>query len=410
MAAAAGSATRAFHGLLTGGTLPFSLSLDGVDLEGDVIVTVAGQKEPSRIHVVLKGGGLAKGHEGAFTVDADTAIADPQYAANAIEVHGHIAIGMGAQGAVDRLAIDAGISDSSGRVSKGQTLKVTVQRGAQKGDEDYAVDLGRSGQSLLAVAAHFADAQQSFAGTWKVDLNDSDLAFLTLGRPLPSFSAAGEGTFKAESSLARASISGRLKGQAGHLGILSSSLEALGNLEINTSFDATHAGHTLTLDRLSAAVGGPSPSLVVDLAQPVVIDEAGGGAKFADPASSSFQVSVNRFPLAPLSGMIQPFAFGQGEVSGNFIFRSTDQGIRTEPGSRLLASGGLHQPLGDGHCHRAERVAPAECPVVRPDVVLGSLISASTLQASTWRPSRPRRPAPPAMSSRSSSRELGMPT
>lgn len=336
---AARGATRAFHGLLTRGTLPCSLSLDGVDLEGDVIVAVAGQKESSRIHVVIKGGGLAPGHEGAFTVDADTAIADPEYAANAIEAHGHLAIGMGMQRTVDRVVIDAAVSDSSGRVSKGQTLKFTAQRDDRKGDEDYALDLGRNGQSLLAVAAHLNGAQESLAGTWKVDLRDSDLAFFTLGRPLPSFSAAGEGKFGAESSLARARVSGRLKGQMGHLGILAPNLEPLGTLEIDASFDATHAGSTLTLDRLSAAVGGPSPTLVVDLAQPVAIDEAGGSARVAEPANDWFQVSVRRFPLSSLSGMVRPFAFDQGEVSGNLIFRPAGGGIRTEPGTRLLASG-----------------------------------------------------------------------
>ena len=338
-ATAARGATRAFHGLLTSGTLPFSLSLDGVDLEGDVIVSVAGQKESSRIHVVIKGGGLSAGHGGAFTVDADTAIADPQYAANAIEAHGHLSIGLGAEGTVDKVAVDAEISDSVGRVSKGQTLRFSVQRDARKGDEDYALDLGRGGQSLLSAAAQLGGAQESLAGTWKADLKDTDLAFFTLGRPLPSFSAAGEGKFEAESSLARVRLSGRLKGQVGHLGILAPSLEPLGNLEIDASFDATQAGRTLTLDRLSAAVGGASPNIVVDLAQPVTVDEAGGRARVADPANDWFRVSLRRFPLASLSGMLLPFALDQGEASGDLIFRSAGQGVRTGPGSRLLATG-----------------------------------------------------------------------
>ncbi len=338
-ASATRNATRAFRGLLVAGKLPVSLSLDGVDLEGDVVVSVSGQKESSRIHVVLKGGGLAQGHEGAFAVDAETTIADPEYTANAIEAHGHLAIALGAQGTVDRVAIDASISDSVGRVPKGQTLKFTVQRDAGKGDEDYALDLGRGGQSILSVAARLGGAQGSLAGTWKVDLRDADLAFATLGRPLPSFAGAGEGKFEAESSLERARVSGRLKGNAGRLGTLAPNLEPLGTQEIDVSFDATHEGRTLTIDRLSAAVGGPSPNFVADLAQPVAIDEAGGGAKAADPANDWFKVSVRRFPLASLSGMLKPFAFERGEASGDFVFRSADQGFRTQPGSKLLASG-----------------------------------------------------------------------
>src|ERR1039458_2190196 len=71
----AGHAAMAFRGIFADLRLPFDLSLDDVELEGDVMMRNpnAGASAPLTVHVIFYGGGLATGREGRFTFNATAA-------------------------------------------------------------------------------------------------------------------------------------------------------------------------------------------------------------------------------------------------------------------------------------------------------------------------------------------------
>ena len=60
---AARGVARIGHSALSRWALPCDLSLDGVDLEGDVLVGASAGLAPARVHVTVKGGGMAAGHD-----------------------------------------------------------------------------------------------------------------------------------------------------------------------------------------------------------------------------------------------------------------------------------------------------------------------------------------------------------
>lgn len=314
-------------GLLSRGTLPFQVSLDGVETEGDVFVTITGQKEPTQVHVVIKGGGLAPGREGSFSLDATAVLADSEFAAEAIEAHGRIVVGMSARGALERVKVDAGLSDTSGRIPKGQALSVEIARGHGPNDEDITLDLARGSQRLANVVAHFRGTPRSLSGSWSLNLSDTDLAIFPQARSLPKFSASGDGGFDTDPALDRVHVEGRMSGSAGHLGIIAPALEPMGTLAVDATFDAVHETHTLRVDSLRAAIGGPTPIAQVEFVQAFSLDEDSGRVAAADPVKDLLDLSFRDFPLALLAGLTGPIAFTRGSATGSFAVRAGAQGI-----------------------------------------------------------------------------------
>jgi hypothetical protein len=65
---------RPVDGIGRGWKLPCDVSLDGAALEGEVLMAAQSGGTPVRVHVLVKGGGLAAGHEGTFSIDAVGAV------------------------------------------------------------------------------------------------------------------------------------------------------------------------------------------------------------------------------------------------------------------------------------------------------------------------------------------------
>ena len=87
----------AFAGIFSHLRLPFDLMLDGVALEGEVILP----RLRGRAKVSLRGGGVASGREGKFELRADTALADP--AVSSLALHGTLAAAMDTPRSFSRL-------------------------------------------------------------------------------------------------------------------------------------------------------------------------------------------------------------------------------------------------------------------------------------------------------------------
>ncbi len=331
------AAAGAFGALLGNGTLPLLVSLDGVELEGDVLLDIAGQRAPVPVHVVIKGGGLAAGHEGSFSLDATAVVADSEIAANAVDAHGRLVLGMSAQRGLERIRIDVGVSDTGGRIPAGQALSAGVSRGVRPGDRDIALELSRGGRRLASIAVRYEGAGQALGGSWKLDLADSDLAIATRTLSLPRFSVAGDGRLDTDLSLGRVHALGRVHGAVGHLGALNPQLEALGSLDFDAEFDVAHEGHSLRVGRLQVSAGGPPSHAAMGSRQAFSLDEASGSVTADDPANDLMELSFVDFPMDWLSGPDHPLVVGKGRATGSLSVRASGKGIALATRSPLKA-------------------------------------------------------------------------
>jgi hypothetical protein len=342
-AAAAKEAARVFTGILGGWRLPVDASLDGADLEGDVLVEAIPGKEPVRLHVTLKGGGVAAGREGSFEVNADSAFEGPGSVAATASLHGRLAVAMETPRVVSRAEITAEVSAKSGSFQEDLSVSAGAAQARGADGETYTLGVARGARNLASLNGGFSRAAQRFDGTWTLDLHDSDLAPFVPGRPLPLFSLAGNGRFDADESFGRVHALGRLNAVASRLGALAPGLGRTGTAALGTAFDVVRIGHSLHVDRLDVSVSSEHPVIVVQALQAFDVDELTRTVTVGDPRGDWLDVSFHGFPLAWLPAFPGGMTFAAGDATGEFAISSSEGGFALRPRSPITAAGATLQ-------------------------------------------------------------------
>jgi hypothetical protein len=338
-AVSAQDVVRIFRGTIGRLALPCDVSLDGADLEGDIVVPAPVGSAPARVHVVIKGGGMAPGRDGDFTFDASTEILDSELSVVAIAGHCRLIVSMKSPRTFSRVGVKADISVQGGAFPNGLTFSADVAAAVGAGEESYSVDLSRSSQHLATISARWPENTSQLAGTWKIDLQDSDVALFTLDRPLPRFTAAGEGQFDTDVAFTGAHVLGHLNAATSKLGVLAPFLERLGSVTVDATFDAAWSGKSVRVDRLRATLDGAGPSAVVQSLQPFQVGLPAGELKPADPAGDWMEIAVRAFPLAWLSSAGDRFALSGGDATGEFVLRTDKGGFVVRSKSPVTAAG-----------------------------------------------------------------------
>ena len=121
-AVSAQDVARIFRGTLSRLALPCDVSLDGADLEGDVVVAAPVGSAPARLHVIIKGGGMAAGRDGDFAVDASTEVLDSELSVVTIAGHGHLIVAMKSPRTFSRVEVKGDVSAEGGLFPNGLTF------------------------------------------------------------------------------------------------------------------------------------------------------------------------------------------------------------------------------------------------------------------------------------------------
>lgn len=326
----------AFSELLRGWQLPCDLSVDAVDLEGDILVPRHLEHTPVKIHVIARGGGLAAGREGAFTIEA--AVADSRLPVSTVAARGRLALAMNSPRTFSRIETTADLSAQGGSLPKAATLAVDLAAARGTGEETYRLDLSQAGRHLATFDARYPAATHRLSGEWKLDLRDSDLAPFALDLPLPTFDGAGQGQFETDVGLTRTQARGELRASASRLEAVAPALERLGAVKIAARFDLTHAGPSFRVDQLDLTVAGSKLAASIRALQPFDFDAAARALKVADPAADWLGVSFRGLPLAWFCDPASAFAFA-GEAGGAFTARAAAGGFSLRAQAPLTATG-----------------------------------------------------------------------
>jgi hypothetical protein len=279
-ATASAAAAEVFGGLFHRLQLPVDLQLDGLAVEGDVVLPPApGSAAPVRVHVVLSGGGLAAGREGRFVFAIKAASTG-----SVVTADGTLAAEMDTPRTFVRLATRIDAAAVSGKFSPGTKLAVELKAERAAGSEDYQLGVAAGNRDLATIRANYTGATHGVAGTWKVDASDDDLSPFVLGRPLPAFAAAGGGRFETDATLGNLSVSGRLGATVDRLGLLRPALAAIGALKLTAEFDLGVRNGELRVERLTATLAGAQPIAEVAALQAFAFNGRTGALEVADPA------------------------------------------------------------------------------------------------------------------------------
>ncbi len=336
--ASAERVARVFRGILGDGRFPCDTSLDGVVLDGDVLVAVPAEPEPVRVHMNLTGGGLAAGHDGDFAIEVTGKVADPSLPFHAAMASGHLKVTMGTPQTINRVELQAALSAEGGALPGNLALAASVARPGGVGKETYRVDLSRGARHLATVLANHPSAAGGFDGTWSVDLRDSDVTGLFPDHPFPAIATAGEGRFDADGDFARVHATGRLNSAAGRLGVVAPVLARVGDVTVVADFDLSRSGRSVRFDRLSVAVAGRRPIAAVKSLQPFTFDEKTSGLTPGDSNADWFEGSVQGLPLGWFAGMVDGITLVGNDATGEFLVRPTAEGVAVVSKTPLAAT------------------------------------------------------------------------
>lgn len=334
-AAEGAAAESAFRGIFAELRLPVDLSVDGVDLDGEVILPATGDAGPARVRVQLRGGGLAAGREGIFKVDLAAAGID----GGALGVRSTIAIAMDTPRTFTRLSADSMASASGTQIPAGVNLDVDVTASRTAEGEDYALLLASGGKSLADIKASLSEGASHIAGTWQLDVRHTDLAPFALGRPLPEFTLVGHGGLETEMAARELRGNGTLNASVNRLDILLPELAAVGATTLQADFDLLQHGESLRVERLDATLSGAAPVAVVKALQAFEFNLSTAELRIEDPAQDLASVSLTGLPV----GWAQPF-LGElqltgGDVRGEILASARDGGLSLRVKTPLTLSG-----------------------------------------------------------------------
>ncbi|ACB77075.1 hypothetical protein [Opitutus terrae] len=322
-AESAQAAAPMFRGVFHELQLPVDLSLDGVELDGEVILPPLEGQGPLRLRVVVHGGGLAANREGNFTVDVSAAKGD----GGALTLHAQLAATMDTPRTFARLGTRATAMMSGTQHPAGVKLDANLEATRTPTGETYALLLVQGEKQLASLQGTLTTATARIGGTWKVDLGDADLAPFLLGQPLPTFTAVGEGGFATDTTFGEVHASGRLQASADRLAVARPELAGIGRTNVTADFDVLQHGRSLRVERLTANLSGQAPVASVRALQPFEFNLSTAELRVADPAQDLVGVVLTGLPVA----WAQPFAgelrLGGGDVSGEFAASARDGGL-----------------------------------------------------------------------------------
>ncbi|MDO8542783.1 MAG: hypothetical protein Q7S40_20270 [Opitutaceae bacterium] len=335
-----GNERAAFHGIFNQLRLPFDLALDGIDIAGEVILPDG----RGRSTIAISGGGLAAGQEGRFKFDTGAALTDPKV--TTVGLRGTVTAAMDTPRTITRVAMNADAAASGTQFPKGVTLKADLAAARGATGETYSAGVVTEGRQLLLVQADFPRQAQQLSGTWKLDVRDDDVSPFALGRPLPEFSARGEGKFDTDAAFAAAHVSGRIEGGADKLTVFLPQLNGVGAIKLSADFDVTRSGEVIAIRKLNADVAGERPVATVTALQAFEFNPASAQLKAEDPARELLGIVVHGLPLAWAQPFLGDVAVTGGDVRGELVASMRAGGTTVRTKSPVTIAGATVRQAG----------------------------------------------------------------
>lgn len=326
------SVGRAFEGVLAQLKLPVDLALDGLDLEGEVILPPApGAGPAARARVNVSGGGLGSGRDGRFTIDLKVTFIGEKLAVNTVNLRTTLVATMDSARTIGRFFADPTAVAVGPQFPAGVTLSAAFSAARTVAGESYTLTVANPAQQLVAATAELVAVNRALAGTWKIDLRSADLAPFTLGRALPTFASNGSGEFSADTMFHEIRASGQFDVKAEELAVLKPELAAIAAIRVLAAFDLTQRGDTTRIERLNTAISGARPVGIVQSLQPFEFNFKTGELKVADPARELVAIMLQGVPLAWAQPFLPDFTLTGGDLRGEFAVTANNGGVALRP-------------------------------------------------------------------------------
>jgi hypothetical protein len=321
--------------LLRPWNLPADLSLDDVEMEGDVLLPSPSATGATHMHLRVTGGGMGSGREGTFTVETTGDV--PAVIASSIGAHGNLTVVMDTPRTFRIIRLTAGLT-GLGSASQGAVNLCAQAEIPRGGPEILTVSLVRGDRELLSIATHMPTAKDPLAGSWKLGVSDSDVAPFAAGHPLPSFSASGSGTFDSDLDFDSVHVTGGLRGDISALSAVWPVLARVGAMNAEARFELTRASHIVHVVSLAVSLAGASPVAKVRALQAFDIDDRTGALKLADAGTGWLDIMFGSVPLAWMPDLGTGTTLAGNDARGELVLSPSAGGFSVRTKAPLAAT------------------------------------------------------------------------
>ncbi len=329
----ADAAVQAFVGVFAQLELPVDVSINGVDLAGEIVLPEA----RGRAKVAIKGGGLVAGREAKFDVTATAALVAEDV--KSVELRGEVTATMGQPRVFTALGVKLDATATGPGFPNGARLHAVANARRSEAGENYAAMLVSEGREVFSVAVDFPTGARRIDGRWRVQARDADLVPFALGKPMPAFSLTGEGTLDADVGFTAVHLAGRLDATADRLGLLQRELAELGPITLNATFDLAHRGGAIAARKFEASLGAGEPVATVRLLQEFEINPGTGELRTAEVARELLALTLHGAPLAWARPWLEGLDPGRSRVRGELFATPRNGGASLRSRAPLAIDG-----------------------------------------------------------------------
>lgn len=315
------AAATLFAGVFAQLQLPVDLALDGVQLEGEVVLP----EGRGRVKLTLNGGGFGAGKEGTFDVVAQAALTDPNV--SALDVRGALTGKMDTPRTFTRIATRLNAAARGAQFPEGVKLTADLSAVRAEKGETYRVAMVADGEEIVNVTADLPRGAPMIAGAWKVDVRDAEVAPFAFGKPLPAFTLVGAGAFDTDVRLSAVHVSGRLNATVDRLRVLMPELVVLGELKIGTEFDLAQNAAGIAVRKLAATVAGAAPIASIRALQAFEFNWQTREVRASDLAGELFGLELHGAPVAWAQPFLKDIAVTGGPVRGELVASARGGGV-----------------------------------------------------------------------------------
>ena len=322
--------------LLKPWNLPADLSLDDLEMEGDVLLPAPSGTGATHMHLRVTGGGMGSGREGTFTVETSGDV--PAVIASSIGAHGNLTVDMDTPRTFRLIRLTAGLTGLGSASQGAVNLSAQAEIPAGGGAEVLSVSLVRGDRELLSIATHMPTAKDPMAGSWKLGVRDSDIAPFAAGHPLPTFSASGSGSFDSDLDYNSVHVIGVLRGNVSALSAIWPVLARAGAMSADARFELTHASHMVHVASIEVSLTGAAPVAHVRALQAFDIDDRTGALKVADTGAGWLEIDFRALPLAWLPDVGSGATLSGNNVRGRLVVTPGAGGFGLKTTTPLVAN------------------------------------------------------------------------
>ncbi len=316
-----------FQGVFAELQIPVDLSLDGVILEGTVVIPMGPGHPPAPVQVSLIGGGMKPGQEAVFTLNARLDLSDETLAVNRLELGGKFSAVMNTPRTFAKVAALLNTQASGVAFPQGAQLTTELSAAKVSGGENYTISLQSVGRRLLDIQANYPENSARLGGVWRLDMRDTDVAPFILGQPLPSFEAVGAGMFETDIMFLEVHTAGRIKSTADRMGAIVPALSDMGAATVFCEFNLTQKDQVIRVDKLAFDINQSAPVLGIQSLQAFEFNLESGELKVADPNADLLAIDALGLPVELVSPFLQGMAVRKGNILGRVVASARDGGV-----------------------------------------------------------------------------------